>query len=64
METIHAGLGCGMFLKLNPNLSVSSIGPTIRNVHTIEEYVEVEGVQIIWEVVKAIIDSMGNLMLD
>jgi dipeptidase D len=61
LEAIHAGLECGMFLKLNPKLSVSSIGPTIRNVHTTEEYVGVESVSIIWEVVKKIISSMGNL---
>jgi len=61
LEALHAGLECGMFLKLNPNLSVSSIGPTIKNVHSTEEYVEVESVAIIWEVVKKIISSMENL---
>ncbi len=61
LEALHAGLECGMFLKLNPKLSVSSIGPTIKNVHTTEEYVEVESVAIIWEVVKKIIGSMENI---
>ncbi len=61
LEALHAGLECGMFLKLNPNLSVSSIGPTIKNVHTTEEYVEVESVKIIWEVVKKIIRSMDKI---
>ena len=63
LKALHAGLECGMFLKLNPNLSVSSIDPTIKNVHTTEEYVEIESVQVIWKVLKAIIDSMGNLTL-
>jgi dipeptidase D len=61
LKAIHAGLECGMFLKLNPKLSVSSIGPTIKNVHSIEEYVVVESVKVIWEVVKKIIQSMGDL---
>jgi len=61
LKAIHAGLECGMFLKLNPNLSVSSIGPTIKNVYTTEEYVEVESVLIIWEIVKKIISSIENM---
>jgi len=60
LKALHAGLECGMFLKLNPKLSVSSIGPTIKNVHTTKEYVEVESVAIVWEVVKKIIGAMGK----
>jgi len=62
LEAIHAGLECGMFLKLNTKLNVSSIGPTIKNVHTTEEYVEVESVKVIWEVVKKIISSMKTIV--
>jgi len=62
LKAIHAGLECGMFLLLNSSLSVSSIGPTIKNVHTAEERVEVESVQVIWEVVKKIIGSMGRVI--
>ncbi|MCG3223995.1 MAG: M20/M25/M40 family metallo-hydrolase, partial [Candidatus Heimdallarchaeota archaeon] len=61
LQALHAGLECGMFLKLNPKLSVSSIGPTIKNVHTTEEHVDIASVSIIWEVVKKIVSSMGNL---
>ena len=61
MKAIHAGLECGLFMKTNPNLNVSSIGPTIRNAHSTEEYVEIESVKVIWEVVKRIIASMKEL---
>ncbi len=61
MKAIHAGLECGLFMKTNPNLNVSSIGPTIRNAHSTEEYVDVESVKEIWEVVKKVITSMKDL---
>ena len=60
-KAIHAGLECGLFLKLNPKLKVTSIGPTIKNAHSTSEYVEVESVNIVWEVVKKIISSMETL---
>jgi dipeptidase D len=61
MKAVHAGLECGLFMKTKPNLNISSIGPTIRNVHSTEEYVEVESVRVIWKVVKKIILSMEEL---
>jgi len=61
LQAIHAGLECGLFLKNKPDLQVTSIGPIIRNAHSTDEYVEIESVKIIWEVVKAIISSMENL---
>lgn len=61
LKAIHAGLECGLFMKMNPKLNVFSIGPTIRNVHSTEEYVEIESVKIVWKVVKKIIKSMENL---
>ena len=61
LKAIHAGLECGFFLKINPKLQVTSIGPTIKNAHSTQEYVEIESVQKIWEVVKKIILSMENL---
>ncbi|MHA1224072.1 MAG: beta-Ala-His dipeptidase [Candidatus Heimdallarchaeaceae archaeon] len=61
LKAIHAGLECGLFLKLKPELEVSSIGPTIKNVHSPREYVEVKSVEILWEVLKKVIESMNNL---
>ncbi|MHA1827605.1 MAG: M20/M25/M40 family metallo-hydrolase, partial [Candidatus Heimdallarchaeaceae archaeon] len=61
LKAIHAGLECGLFLKLKPELEVSSIGPTIKNVHSPREYVEVKSVEILWEVLKKIIESMNQL---
>jgi len=61
LKAIHAGLECGFFLKINPKLQVTSIGPTIKNAHSTQEYVEIESVQKIWKVVKGVISSMDKL---
>ncbi|MHA1303959.1 MAG: aminoacyl-histidine dipeptidase [Candidatus Heimdallarchaeaceae archaeon] len=61
LKAIHAGLECGLFLNLNPELEVTSIGPNIHNPHSPQERVEIESVATLWEVVKAIIGNMGKL---
>ncbi len=58
---IHAGLECGLFLALDSNLQVASIGPNIKNAHSPDEYVEITSVGIIWNVIKKLIENMGAL---
>ncbi|MBN1328901.1 MAG: beta-Ala-His dipeptidase [Candidatus Heimdallarchaeota archaeon] len=61
LEAIHAGLECGLFVALDPDLQVTSIGPNIHNAHSPDEYVEIKSVEIIWNVVKKIIENMNKL---
>ena len=61
LVAIHAGLECGLFLALDSNLQVASIGPNIRNAHSPDEYVEIASVGIIWNIIKKIIENMGSL---
>ncbi len=61
LEAIHAGLECGLFISLDPELQITSIGPNIHNAHSPDEYVEIESVGIIWDVVVKIIESMNQL---
>ena len=58
---IHAGLECGLLLAIDPDLQLASIGPNIKNAHSPDEYVEIESVGIIWEVIKRVIEGMGTL---
>ena len=39
-EVIHAGLECGLFKRLRPELDMISFGPTVRGAHTTSEHVE------------------------
>ncbi|MHA1211426.1 MAG: beta-Ala-His dipeptidase [Candidatus Heimdallarchaeota archaeon] len=61
LEAIHAGLECGLFLAIEPDLQVTSIGPNIGNAHSPDEYIEIESAAIVWDVVKKIIENMGTL---
>ena len=58
---IHAGLECGLFLALDPNLQVVSIGPNIKNAHSPDEFVEIESVAVVWDIIKKLIENMGAL---
>ncbi len=64
LRAIHAGLECGLFLRLKPELQVTSIGPNIRNPHSPSEFVEIESVEIIWKVLKSVIRNIGKLEID
>ena len=41
---IHAGLECGVIRAVYPNMDAISIGPTIQNVHSPDERMEVASV--------------------
>ena len=61
LEAIHAGLECGLFSALDSELQIASIGPNIKNAHSPDEYVEIESVAILWEVIKKVVENMGSL---
>ena len=61
LQAIHAGLECGLFSALDPELQIASIGPNIKNAHSPDEYVEIESVEIIWKIVRKIIENMNTL---
>ena len=61
LKAIHAGLECGLLLRLDPELQVVSIGPEIKDVHTPNELVYIKSVETVWNVVRKIIENMGAL---
>lgn len=46
---IHAGLECGLFSEKYPNIDMVSFGPTLRNVHTPDECLNIPTVQMVWD---------------
>ncbi|MDR1380329.1 MAG: aminoacyl-histidine dipeptidase [Tannerella sp.] len=46
---IHAGLECGLFLEKYPHLDMISFGPTLRDVHSPDERIEIKTVALWWE---------------
>ncbi len=48
VRSIHAGLECGLFLQKFPGLDMISFGPTIKEVHSPDEKIEISSVQKFW----------------
>ncbi|MDO5017353.1 MAG: aminoacyl-histidine dipeptidase [Porphyromonas sp.] len=46
---IHAGLECGLFKEKYPHLDMLSFGPTMRDVHSPEERLEIKTVEMWWK---------------
>ena len=55
---IHAGLECGLFREKYPDLDMISFGPTLRDVHSPRECIQIDTVGLWWshllEVLKSI----------
>lgn len=45
IESIHAGLECGLFAEALPGLDAIAVGPTLSDVHTPDEHVELGSVE-------------------
>lgn len=58
VKAIHAGLECGLFLDKYPELDIISIGPTLRDVHSPSERMEIKTVEKTWRYL------VGLLQLD
>lgn len=56
VETIHAGLECGLLSQKMENLDCISFGPNMKGVHTFEETLEVESVKRCWEFLCAVLE--------
>lgn len=48
LETIHAGLECGIFAGKIEGLDCVSVGPDLENVHTTKERMDIESVGRVW----------------
>jgi dipeptidase D len=61
LKAFHAGLECGIFTGIAPDLQMASIGPDIHSVHTPREHVDIPSVARIWAVLGHIIAAMREL---
>lgn len=49
VETIHAGLECGLIGDKYPGMDMLSIGPNLHDVHSPEERLSIKSTQNVWE---------------
>lgn len=57
VKAIHAGLECGLFLTKYPHLDIISIGPTLRDVHSPSERLDIASLQKTWDYLLRLIVS-------
>ena len=57
VQTLHAGLECGTFKALNPDLDMISIGPDLADVHTIKETLYLNSVPRVWCLLEGILTA-------
>lgn len=55
--TIHAGLECGIFSEKVPGLECVSIGPNMKDIHTVKERLSISSTERVWKLIKSIISA-------
>lgn len=58
IKAIHAGLECGLFLEKYPHLDMISFGPTLCDVHSPNERIEIPTVMLWW---KHLLELLKNI---
>ena len=61
VEAIHAGLECGIIGSKIPGIQMVSIGPKMENAHTPEERLRIIDVEILYNLLKDIVEDLSNL---
>ena len=60
-KAIHAGLECGLISQKYPDIKIASIGPNIKYPHSKNESLKLDTVDIVYNVVKKLIDEVDNI---
>ncbi len=57
---IHAGVECGIFAEKLPGIDAVSYGPTMRDIHTVHEMLNIASVQRTYELTKRVLEKIKN----
>lgn len=57
VESIHAGLECGIIGDKYPGMDMISFGPTIKNPHSPDEKIHIESISKVWKLLTAVLAS-------
>lgn len=60
ITAIHAGLECGVFHRLFPDMNIISIGPDITGAHTPDEKLNLEAAEKVWIYLKEILSAFAK----
>ena len=62
VETIHAGLECGILSGKIPGLDCVSIGPDMQDIHSPREKLSIRSVERVWEFLKAVLAAKQHIL--
>lgn len=55
VNTVHAGLECGLLSGKKPDLDCVSYGPEMLDIHSVAERLNIESTQRMWEFTKELL---------
>ncbi len=55
---IHAGLECGVIRQAIPDMDMISLGPTMHQVHTVSERLDIASLERFWEMLRRLIHEL------
>ena len=58
VSAVHAGLECGTFKKIKEDLDMISIGPDLKDGHTIRETIYLNSIPKVWNLLKGILKEI------
>lgn len=58
VETIHAGLECGLLIKKMPQMEAISFGPDILEVHSTKERLSIASTQQVWKFLLSVLKAL------
>ncbi len=61
LKAIHAGLECGLFKGIVPDLEIVSFGPEIKGSHSPDERVNIRSVELIWNVLCSVLEKFNEI---
>lgn len=61
IKAIHAGLECGLFKSVYPDLDMVSFGPTLRDVHSPSERMHIPAVERFWCQLRRILEKVADI---
>lgn len=59
IEAIHAGVECGLFAGKLPGPDCVSMGPDMKNIHTLDESMDIASVKRTWDYLLAVLKRLG-----
>ena len=60
IETMHAGLECGLLSEKMPGLDIVSMGPDLFDIHTSKERMKIDSVERIWHLVVEVLKELAG----